>query len=238
VEGNPVNLTDSSGNCPEAKNEADACWQLLLKIETGYDFIDLQTDLSKDSYWTLDGLLIFEEALWRYDLASGIGLSTLYPTDIRIKRERTNEYKDKNVGVCGRTYRYLSGPIRLYNGFDVGCIIHELAHYLDFHIKPLSKSFETYVGASTFLWWYNVGPESPPYYPPGNPTNRREDFAESLSEYVLLYTNISSGQIRIIPGEKRWQFIESVLDTVQAPITIQSSECVPSLGILNETGAY
>ena len=107
-----------------------------------------------------------------------------------------------------------------------------MAHHLDFHELHLSKPFAKYVGAYNFFG-YHTGPESPPVYNGGNPRNRDEDFAESLTEYVMLNTNYSGLDIGIIPGEKRWYFIESVLDTGKAPSENndddgESLNCIPS----------
>jgi len=241
--GNPVKDTDPSGHCPRPKDESDSCWQLLLQIESQYNFIDLQSELSEKNYWTYEELLNMQEDLERYDRAANIGLSTLYPEDVKIKRVRKDTYFGQVI--CGGSSTWFTNgrSIQIFNAWAKGCLIHELGHYLDDANLHLAKPFEKYVGASTgWFWSYDVGDEFPPFYDPnrnqGNPPNRHEDFAESLSEYVLLYTNYSDSNIRIVPGEKRWYFIESILDTGQIPITAKSSECIPGLGVLAQLGSY
>ena len=240
VKGNPVNFTDPTGHCPQPKSDSDTCWQLLTQIESQYSFIDLQSELTNDNYWTADELLKVQGELERYSRASKIGLPTLYPEDVKLRRVRETEIVSGNVYVCAKTFRYFtkSRPIIVYDTWIEGCLIHELAHYLDWANLHASKEFEKYVGASTFLFWYNVGNESPPLYISGNPTNRSEDFAESLSEYVLLYTNYSGSDIGIVPGQKRWYFIESILDTGQIPSGTKQSSCFPAYGVINDFGMY
>ena len=162
-----------------------------------------------------------------YELASGLSLSALYPDYVRIMRVR-----EDLGGIGGETYRHYTKqrPIRMYNYWQEGFLIHELAHYLDF-TQGFSKPFQKYVGASTFLWWYSPGDESSPIYNGGLPPNRREDFAESLREYVELYTNRSSDDIGIVPGESRWYFIEAILDTGKPPSDDNETGCIPGLGI-------
>lgn len=229
VEGNPINYVDSSGFCPEPKTVADPCWSLLLQIETRYSFIDLQSELSENNFWTYEELLYLQKDIERFDQASKVDLGTLYPYSVKLKRILINDDES-----CAETNRYLvkNSPIVFYNNFDKLCsegvLIHELGHYLDgINHRKFSKEFEKYVGAFTFLWWYNPGQESPPIYGLGYPPNRREDFSESLAEYVLLYTNYSGPDIGIVPGEKRWSFIETVLDTGQTPMNNGQSYCPP-----------
>jgi hypothetical protein len=238
---NPVLYADPTGRCPQPKNDSDTCWQLLLQIENQYGFIDLQSELTTDNYWTSDDLLKVQSELERYSRASKIGLSTLYPDGVKIRRIRKTKTLSGGVFVCGETPRYFTSgrPITLYDTWVQGCLIHELAHYLDWANLHASKPFEKYLGANTFLIWYNVGTESAPIYIGGNPTNRSEDFAESLSEYVLLYTNYSGPDIGIIPGQKRWNFIESVLDTGQFPSNKESTtSCIPSYFAFGSFDSY
>ena len=119
----------------------------------------------------------------------------------------------------------------MYNSFDSNCFIHEMAHRLDVYNLHVSKQFAKYVGAYSFFG-YHTGDEKPPIYGKGNPPNRYEDFAESLAEYVLLYTNYSGSDIGIRPGQKRWYFIESILDTGIEPIANGTSDCTPNRSLL------
>jgi hypothetical protein len=218
---NPIKYTDPSGHCPLPLDNSDPCWQLLLKIESQFSFIDLQTDLSSENYWTYDELLDVQKDLERYDQAANISLSTLYPDDVRIKRVREFKLASGGGFICGGTPYYFTKwlPITIYTVYtfsEKGCIIHELAHYLDRANLHLAKPFEKFIGASTsWLGKYNTGPELPPIYGSGEgiPPNRMEDFAESLKEYVQLKTNYVSLGIGLIAGQKRWNFIESLLDT-------------------------
>jgi RHS repeat-associated protein len=235
--GNPILNNDPSGYCPEPKDESDTCWQLLLQIENQYSFIDLQSELSKNNYWTYDELLNIQEDLERYNRAAQIGLTTLYPDDVKIKRVRKDTYFGREL--CGGTPAFFTKgrSISMYNDFKQRCgsgaFVHELAHYLDDANLHLAKPFENYIGASTILWIiYNPGKESPPIYGGGDPPDRSEDFAESLTEYVLLYTNYSGLDIGIIPGQKRWYFVESLFNTGNIPLANESSECAPNLGVL------
>ncbi|HNM36736.1 MAG TPA: RHS repeat-associated core domain-containing protein, partial [Anaerolineales bacterium] len=234
VEGNPVKYTDPSGFCPEPRTDEDPCWGLLLQIESRYSFVDLESELSKFNFWTYEELLYIQKDLERFDQASKVDLGTLYPSSVKLKRILANDNK-----ACAETNRYFvkNSSIVFYNSFDKLCgegvLVHELGHYLDgINQRKYSKEFEEYVGAFTFLWWYNLGQENPPIYGSGYPPNRREDFAESLEEYVLLYTNYSGPDIGIVPGEKRWKFIEFVLDTGQLSINKEQYLCLPSYGKL------
>ncbi|MEW5938461.1 MAG: RHS repeat-associated core domain-containing protein, partial [Chloroflexota bacterium] len=121
---NPVNLTDSSGYCPGPKNDSDTCWQLLLQIESQYDFIDLQSELTTDNYWTYDELLNIQKDLERFNIASGIGLTTLYPEDVKLQRVRETRISG-DIAVCGFTYRFFTKgrPIKIYDTWSDGCLI-------------------------------------------------------------------------------------------------------------------
>ena len=231
--GNPANYSDPTGFCSQPLSSTNLCWSTLLRIEGKYRFIDLETDIDKNNFWTNEELIVIENDLGYLHQASNSSLYTFFTDYVRLKRERIdvpvgNGYK------TAKTYRYWTSdrPILFYNHFNSGDLIHELAHYIDFTQLDASKSFEKYVGASTFLWWYDPGKESPPIYAGTNPPNRVEDFAASFEEYVQITTGFSQNSIGIKVEEKRWNFIKALLGTGEILQSENEDDCINNFPIL------
>jgi len=219
VEGNPINNSDPSGKCTE---DDETCWLYLENIETNYPFVDLHSniDVGRNRYWKFDELTIIDVELSRLDRVAGIDFNSVFSKgEIEfVRSDRHWWYTDSCAG-----YNTFTGKLFIYDSYinnRVGCdasIPHEIAHQWDFKDnQQISKSFEKYVGASTFLFLYFTGPEDAPLYGVSGPPSRREDFATSFEEYVILESNGFS-PTQIVIGEKRWTFIDVLLATGGPP---------------------
>ena len=221
VEGNPVNAVDPSGHCIVPEEQDQECWTYLRNIENKFPFIDLQTNLSSTDYWTVPELVNISQELELLDRASKIDLNLEF-TAGEIQITRIRKVHGNDCGAFSSKIQWWMGnrSIKMYDPAfsNIGCdatLIHEMAHYWDFR-DNISGKFKDYVGSYNFLWYplfyITCKDESPPVY--GGRLTAQEDFAESLAEYVLLYTNHPDTElIGIVPGEKRWVFIEALLDT-------------------------
>jgi hypothetical protein len=225
VKGNPVNLTDPSGHCPEPSEQYQECWSYLRQLESKYPFIDLQTQINSVNYWELSELVNISQELGILDQASKMDLNQEFSLgEVSVTRVRGSR-----GNLCGSAPSQFQwwGDDRDIEMYDLafsslGCqatLIHEMAHNWDYR-DNLSGKFKKYVGSYNFLWipWYYITceDEAPPIY--GGALNAKEDFAESVTEYVLLYTNHpKTDLIGIEPGEKRWVFVETLLDTGEPP---------------------
>lgn len=216
VDGNPINLSDPSGQFPTyvPTPHCNAITSL-----SKYPFLEFGVSEADMKGWTCDELIRVIHELNQFDAKVTNGLSRVITWTIPVKR--IDKYGD-----CA-FYKY-SGKIEVYNGPKTyyicapGTFGHELAHAWD-HRMNLNGKFAKYVGASKFLWWYNVGNETPPIYGGGDPPNAFEDFAESVTEYV--YDQGSNEQI--LTTEKRWKFVESLLTsgTILTLGDIPSTDC-------------
>jgi RHS repeat-associated protein len=210
VNENPVNRIDPTGHCGFVAFEGDPndlCWKALHSLQNDFQFVDLETDVNwfSDNIWTTEEINHVRSELETLDRVAQVDLHHIFgPGKIRIKRET-------KTGPCGISLpwsRILLYDSAFTNPFCTGTVGHELAHQWDDKWR-VSVYFEKYIGASTLLFFYNPGPESPPIYIEGRRVpNRKEDFAESLLEFV--YNDPLTG---IVVGEKRWEFINVLLST-------------------------
>jgi hypothetical protein len=216
VEGNPINFVDPSGHCKTPEAQDQACWTRLRQIEATYPFIDLQTGLNSTNFWYDVELIVFSLDLDRLDQAFAIDLNQKFAA----KEVRINRVRELTGWACAG-YRNGDKSIEIYddNFSDIRCgtqeiVAHELAHYWDYR-DNLADPFMEYVGNWYFLWWWYIlcEDQAPPNYGNGNPPNAHEDFAQSLAEYVQIYTGFSTSDVGIKKGEKRWKFIENLLNT-------------------------
>ena len=227
---NPINYTDPSGHC---RSDDTNCWTLLHRIESDNPFIDLQTDISSNKgQWSVSELLTLDNDLRRLKQATKISMSEVFsPKEIRIARVSQLMYGGKLAcgGYHGHTILMkLDQPMNItdeYFNNRTGCdgtIENEIGKWWNYK-DNLSDTFAKYVGATSIeIFWitihYDPGPESPPASLGWGPRNVREDFGGSFSEYVRLETHESIGPTNIIVGQKRWKFMESLLDTGIAPV--------------------
>ncbi|KAA3646530.1 MAG: RHS repeat-associated core domain-containing protein [Chloroflexi bacterium] len=246
VEGNPVSFTDPSGHCPPKTDEfsdIDVCWIVLNRIEQTYTTVDLQWGFKnrllppsfEGKRWTVSELNTIEAALQKIDVAMSSGLGGLKGS-FGKRTLRFVRYSDSFLypgGICGL---FVGNQIHVYDNFSSICgertIVHEIAHYLDWNSRfTLSKKFRDYVGASIKMvntplptcppeargycsintWEYCEGSEIPPYYSSAGVPNEKEDFAASVAEYLY-----EDGR-NIVPGQKRWEFIETLFTTGLPP---------------------
>ncbi len=139
------------------------------------------------------------------DRAVSRGLSSVITWTISVKRVQSKSY-------CG--YTSASGKkIEIYDTYKTSsCVFgvfgHEIVHSWDFK-KGINRKFAKYVGATSFPG-YDVGDETPPIYADHAPTSAKEDFAESVTEYVYNQGRSNEG---ILPTEKRWKFVDTLLTT-------------------------
>lgn len=173
--------------------------------------------------WTCDELEQVLDEVDQFDRAVNGGLSSIITWTVPVKRVDKNKW-------CA--YYHWYGTITVENPFTSNCasgtLGHELVHAWD-HKQGISSKFAEYVGASrSWLWGkYDVGNETPPLYGGGDPKSAFEDFAESVTEYVY----DQKDQERILSTEKRWKFVETLLDTgtILTPTSsTTSANCSPA----------
>jgi hypothetical protein len=171
--------------------------------------------------WTCDELEQVADEIDQFDRVVNGGLSSIFTGTISVKRVNKDKW-------CA--YYHWYGTIEVQNPFTTKCATgtlgHELVHAWD-HKQGISSKFAKYVGASKSWGKYNVGNETPPLYGGGDPPNAFEDFAESVTEYVY----DQKDQERILSTEKRWKFVETLLDTgtILTPTSsTTSANCSPA----------
>jgi RHS repeat-associated protein len=223
VEGNPVNLTDPSGYT--SSDSLAASCAAITSLEK-YTFLKFGVSDTNMKGWTCDELEQVLDEVDQFDRAVNGGLSSIFTRTISVKRVNKDKW-------CA--YYYWYGTIEVQNPFTTKCAAgtlgHELAHAWD-NQQGISSKFAKYVGASKSWGKYNVGNETPPLYGGGDPPSAFEDFAESVTEYVY----DQKDQERIPTTEKRWKFVETLLDTgtiLTSTSNTTSSNCSPTaLGAL------
>jgi hypothetical protein len=208
---------------------------MVNRLEKAYPFIDLRNGIANDvnAYWNVGELLAVEMDLQRLDSAATTDLNQIFsPQEIKMVRLHANSLK-AGQDSCGE---FTTGNKTVQKGIYItdhyindrqmcdGTIEHELAHWWD-RKYDVSSDFQEYTGGFTLLWFlYFPGPGKTPLNLAAGSFNRKEDFAGSFEEYIILSKGgIESTGIEV--GEKRWLFIDTLLRTGTSPS--QTSQVSP-----------